>query len=311
MRTKTTRAALCGWCARRARGAGGCDVVGTDLEVDRPEPETHRLGRDALAGGDGTSDDPRPRPAPLDPGDVVRLGRGRGDTRQERGHRGRDHPGLAERREDLLDVAQERVGRADQQHTGAGHPLAVGVEEVGGTVQCHGRLAGSRAALDHEHTLDVGPDDLVLLRLDRRDDVLHPAGAVLAERGHEGALAGQRAAMVGVECVGVEHVVLDPDDAPVAGREMTTTHDAGRVRCGGLVERAGRRGAPVGEDRGVLLVGQADPADVARAAVVLGVVGALRARGEVEPAEDELVLDGVVGGEAVGVHRGERVALGP
>ena len=59
--------------------------------------------------------------------------------------------GLAERREDLLDVAEEHPVRPDHQDTLVLEREAVGVEQVGGAVQRHHGLAGAGTALDDEH----------------------------------------------------------------------------------------------------------------------------------------------------------------
>ena len=99
--------------------------------------------------------------------------------------------GLAERRQHLLDVAQEERVGPDQQHAAAGQAVAVGVEEVRRPVQRHGGLAGAGTALDDQRTRQVAADHPVLLGLDGRDDVAHPPGAVGADGGHQGALAGQ------------------------------------------------------------------------------------------------------------------------
>ena len=63
------------------------------------------------------------------------------------------------------------------------------VEEVRGAVQRDCGLAGAGPARDDEHAGDVGADRLVLLGLDRRDDVAHAAGAVALERGEQRAFA--------------------------------------------------------------------------------------------------------------------------
>src|SRR5207302_9562316 len=73
--------------------------------------------------------------------------------------------------------ADEGVVRTDDQDAGAAELPGVGVEEVGGTVQAHGGLAGSGATLDADAAVDPGPHDLVLLGLDARDDVPHRPGA--------------------------------------------------------------------------------------------------------------------------------------
>ena len=59
--------------------------------------------------------------------------------------------GLAERRQHLLDVAEEQPVGADHEHALALEREPVGVEEVGGAVQGHDGLAGAGAALHDEH----------------------------------------------------------------------------------------------------------------------------------------------------------------
>ncbi len=99
----------------------------------------------------------------------------------EPGHRRKADPGLAERREHLLDVAEEQRVRPDDEDTLALEREPVRVEQVGGSVQRDRGLAGSRPALDDQHASERGADDLVLLALDGRDDVTHVPGAGLAQ----------------------------------------------------------------------------------------------------------------------------------
>ena len=69
----------------------------------------------------------------------------------EVGQHGQLDAGLAERRQHLLDVAEEQPVGPDHQHALALEREAVRVEQVGGAVQGHHRLAGARAALHDEH----------------------------------------------------------------------------------------------------------------------------------------------------------------
>ena len=88
------------------------------------------------------------------------------------------------------------------------------VEQVGGAVQRDGRLAGPGAAGDHEDARQGGPDRLVLLGLDRGDDVAHPAGAVPARArraAHPRPIDREPAGCGGV---GVEDLVVEPDEHP-------------------------------------------------------------------------------------------------
>ena len=59
------------------------------------------------------------------------------------------------------------------------------VEQVRGAVQRNRGLAGARPALDDQHAVHRAADDLVLLALDRGDDVVHATGAVALERGEQ------------------------------------------------------------------------------------------------------------------------------
>jgi len=83
------------------------------------------------------------------------------------------HAGLAERRQNAPDVAQELVGGSNDEHTGLAEVGPLVVQEVGGPVQRDDRLAGSRASLDHQRLVAGGPDDRILLGLDRRHHRQH------------------------------------------------------------------------------------------------------------------------------------------
>ncbi len=50
-------------------------------------------------------------------------------------------------------------------------------------MQRDGGLARAGAPLDEEHAREGASNDLVLLALDRRDDVAHPARSSLTQRG--------------------------------------------------------------------------------------------------------------------------------
>ena len=95
----------------------------------------------------------------------------------EVGEHGQLDAGLAQRRQHLLDVAEEQAVGPDDEHALALEREPVGVEEVGGAVQGDDGLAGARAALHDEHAGQLGADDLVLLALDGGDDVAEAAGA--------------------------------------------------------------------------------------------------------------------------------------
>ena len=172
-------------------------------------------------------------------------------------------------------------------------------------MQGHGGLAGARPALDDQDAGEVGADDPVLLGLDGGHDVGHAAGAAGREGGQQGRLAAEPLALVVAERLRVEHVVLDPEDLPAAGPQVPAADHAARGGPGGPVERLGRGGAPVDQQRFAVVVEQPQAADVQVAAV-----------GVVQPPEAEAVLGrgqlgqapAVPGHERVPVHPGRHVA---
>ena len=94
-------------------------------------------------------------------------------------------------------------------------------------MQADGGLAGARAALDDERALGLGGDQPVLVGLDRRDDVAHPALAAAVELleqevGDGGALDGGA----------VERLVGDVGEPPALGAVAAALRDALRVGCG-------------------------------------------------------------------------------
>ena len=119
-----------------------------------------------LAGAHGPGDDPGHPGLALQAGHLGGLGRPDPDLGDQARDRRQRHAGLAERGQHLLDVAQEQRVGPDHQHALALEGEPVGVEEVGGPVQRHRRLAGARAALDDQDAGQRRADDLVLLALD-------------------------------------------------------------------------------------------------------------------------------------------------
>ncbi len=170
---------------------------------------------------------------------------------------------FAERREHLVDIAKEgRVG-ADHEHPLYLEREAVGVQEVGGAVQGHGRLAGPRPALDDQGTGQRSTDDLVLFRLDGGDDVAHPARMGSLEGRQQHARPGQPERLGPSRPVALrEELVLEVDDAAAICEEVAAPAQAHRARTRGPVERLGDRRPPVDYERLVLRVRDRQPADV-------------------------------------------------
>jgi hypothetical protein len=113
----------------------------------------------------------------------------------------------------------------------------------------------------------LGPDDLVLLTLDRGDDVAEPARPGGLECGQQGAMTGDgRTVVVGSEPEAgdgvAEQLVLDVEQHPTTGREMAAAHETHGLAAGRPVERLGHRSPPVDDDRVLDLVAHRDPPDV-------------------------------------------------
>ena len=184
------------------------------------------------------------------------------DTREQLGDRAEHHVGLAQRRQDLADVAQEGGVRPDDQDAAAFQGPAVGVEQVRGPVQRRDRLAGARAALDDQDALQARAYHPVLLGLDGGDHVAHPAGAAGGDAGDQHGLAGQGFPVRFGQPVQVEDLVVDAGDGAVPGVNVAAPDQAVRVLRGGGVKGMRGRRAPVDKPRLELVVPQADPADV-------------------------------------------------
>ncbi len=173
--------------ARPAPGQGDDLLGGRGMQAQDPRPERHLdvMAQRAL---------PRPHRSGqhLDHAHVALELRHRRVVDPAHAHLGdqsrhgrKADPGLPKRREHLLDVAQEQRIGPDHEHALALEWEAVGVEEIGGAVQGHGRLARARTTLDDQDAGERRADDLVLLALNGPDDVAHVPGAGLAECGEQ------------------------------------------------------------------------------------------------------------------------------
>ena len=184
----------------------------------------------------------------------------------------------------------------------------MGIQQVRGAVQGRDRLAGAGAALHDQHALQASPDHPVLLGLDGGDHVGHPAGAPGGDAGDQHGLAGQGLAVRLGQPVQVEDLVVDPGDGAVPGVDVAAADQAARVPGGGGVERVRGGRAPVDQARLVLVVAQADPADVQGDRVLrLGLAGLVA----VGTAEHQAALDRVQLGQPPALLGRGEVALQP
>ena len=164
---------------------------------------------------------------------------------------------LAERGQHGADVVEERPVRTHDEDPGPQQPVAERVQEPGRPVQPDRGLAGTRRPLHAYRRRGIGADDLVLLRLDRRDDVAHRADARALDLVDED-LAAPHVAYLGRD----EVLVLVGGEAAVVHAEPAPEPHAHRLPARGPVERAGQLGAPVDDDRVAQLVVDVPPADV-------------------------------------------------
>ena len=160
----------------------------------------------------------------------------------------------------------------------------MGVEQIGRPVQGHCRLSGAGSALHDEHPAQRRPDDLVLLSLDRRDDVRHTArpGSVQRREQRGGSPDGQVAHDQFAGAVDVVFVarivparqrvddlarrgkplVFDADHlAPLHG-QMATQHEAQRIASCRPVERLRHGRTPVDHQRLVVRAVDGEPSDM-------------------------------------------------
>ena len=251
---------------------------------------------------------PRIRSEPLIGRHVRLVDRSRPYAVDELADRPEAHGVLTEARQDSLDVGHEGSRRADHEDTAALETPAVGVQEVGGSVQRDDGLAGARTTADDGDAAGRCPDRLVLLGLDGGDDVAHRVPTGPRQRRHQRAFTHHRQVLG--RTLGAEQVVLDADDLGALVAQDATPDDAEAVGRGRAVERLGRRGPPVDHERLVLGVADADPADVQALQVGRGSCRRLLvAAVGVEPAEHQALVLGVQLGDPPGRREHQDVTL--
>ena len=216
------------------------------------------------------------------------------ELRLEPGGGGEAHFVFTERRQHLVDVAEEDRTRPDEEHTLAPEPLAVRVEEIRHAVQRDRGLPGAGTAAHDQHPGHIGSDRFVLLGLDRGDDVAHAPGAGPIERGEQGRFAHGGEAR-GVGGIAIEDLVVDAGEvAPHAGtgQEVAAPHHPHRGDGRGPVERLGDRRPPVDHQRLLLFVVDGEAPDIE------ALVGGGELLGAVETAEDQRRIADVQRGQA-------------
>ena len=131
----------------------------------------------------------------------------------------------------------------------------------------YGGLPGAGAPLHDEDPRKLGPDNLILFRLDRGDDVTHKTGARPAECGEQCTRANQARLGRG-EAINVEHFVVDADETVLFCREVPATLEPQGIAAGCPVERLGNRCPPVEDDRILGAVRHRKTADIEALATI-------------------------------------------
>ena len=113
-----------------------------------------------------------------------------------------------------------------------------------------GGLTRTGSALHHDDAAVLVADDLVLLALDRGDDVGHMAGSRPVESLEQRALTGnvRRVELLRARTrgqLGIEVFVIDVDDLAAVGPDMTSPLDALRAGCRREVERTREVRTPI------------------------------------------------------------------
>jgi hypothetical protein len=261
--------ALAGGRRKAHFGARGGDQLGDLVRLDADEPALHPddellrlplgglLDQPLQLGGE-----PGVRLQPLD---VERVASRDLDAVDELGDSALVDRVLAERGEDMRDVLHEAGVGPDHEH--AAQLLPVRVEQERRAVQADGRLAGARPALDDERRLRLAGDQVVLVGLDRRDDVAHPRVAGPLELLEQEIVDGGRSVGEGA----VESLVADPGQLAAARAEAAAHRDAVRRRGRRRVEGPCRRRLPVDDQRAAGVVVHPAAPDVNLVGGFLGV----------------------------------------
>ncbi len=255
----------------RRAGGGGVERLGplrgAEPDLGPRRLDLHALGGCLLVQPDGGLDRADHRDRRLQRRDGwVPLGHRRAALRHQVAQRAGPHALLAEAGQHVADVRQVGPGRPDEEDAAAAvvEPR-VRVEQVRRPVQRDDRLAGARSAVDDECAARPGPDDGVLVGLDRAEDVPHPCRAGRPEGGDERRLVVERG--VPLETVGREHLVPVVGDLPESPPVPAAAEQPHRLGVGRAEERLGGGGAPVDEQPAAGPVGEPEPPDVDRALV--------------------------------------------
>jgi len=195
------------------------------------------------------------------------------------------HTLLAEARQHIGDVVEIGLVRPDHQDSSAmAVQTRIGVQQIGRPMQRDDRLARAGAALDNQGTFRIGPDDGILIGLDRAQHIAHLRRADGAQAGDESRLVVQGS--VALERFGSEHLVPVITDAAVPPSIAAATEQAHRRGMSGSEEGLGRRRPPVNQQLLLVIVAQADASDIDRPSRVVSPNHSPQTDVETKPLQD-------------------------
>lgn len=208
------------------------------------------------------------------------------------------HRVLAETRQHVLHIAEVLRVRTHEEHAaGAVRQPRLGVQEVRRPVQRDHRLPGAGPAVHHESAGGGGTNDGVLIRLDRRQHVPHPPGAVrLQAREERGLIVEGCRTVETLRRQGLVPVVRYPACVPSV---PSPGDEPPGVLPGRREVRFGCRSPPVDQQTGAVRVGHPSAPDVHRRALRRGhspeahvdVEALPQAQGRTEPSDLEVAVD--------------------
>ena len=276
-------------------------LLGAETQVARAIGNDEVFAQRTLAIADRIRDDTRHAHVTLHTTGLVRLTQADAVTGNEIGENLLLDSCFTERRQHALDVAEEHTVRSDHEHALVFEWETMRVQQIRGAVQRDDRLAGSGATLHDEHARMRRANDLVLFRLDRRDDVTELTGAPTTECGEQRAVAADALAtddarqtfiVTDTEVSFAEQFIFDPEQRAALDGEVTTTNESHRLATRRSIERLGHWRAPVDDDRLSIEVRDRETTDVETLEPRVPLCG------PVDPPEDEGGIPEVQLGEA-------------
>ena len=153
------------------------------------------------------------------------------------------HPGFPQRGQHPFDIAQEHLAGSHHQHSLGLQLFAMRIEQIGRPVQRHRGFPGTRPALHHQKSIEIGTNHPVLFGLNRGNNVGHVPVSGAGQCRHQRAFALQPGTVLG--SAGIQQFVFYRHDAPQLGSDVAPASHPQVMSGRGLVKGLGRRCAPI------------------------------------------------------------------